>query len=149
MLDAGTALMGIGRASGEGRAVAAAQSAITSPLLDYSIARARGVVFNITGGADMTLQEVNEAAEVIYEVVGDDANIIFGALVDNSAGNELSLTVVATGVEERSEPVPSNSTESRTEVNNENSIQKPTSDNLSATTDYRDKQQETNVVVQK
>lgn len=79
----GTALMGIGQGKGKTRAVDAAMSAISSPLLDFPISKAKGIVFNIVGGPDMTLQEINSAAEVVYEAVDADANIIFGALIDD------------------------------------------------------------------
>lgn len=98
MGNAGTALMGIGQGKGKTRAVDAAHAAISSPLLDFPITKARGIVFNIVGGPDMTLQEINSAAEVIYENVDPDANIIFGALVDDKiATGEVSITVLATG----------------------------------------------------
>ncbi len=97
MGDAGTALMGIGRGSGRTRAADAAAAAISSPLLDFPIEKARGVVFNIVGGSDLTLQEINAAAEVIYEAVDPNANIIFGALVDDSMEGEIAITVIATG----------------------------------------------------
>ena len=98
MGNAGTALMGIGQGKGKTRAVDAAMAAISSPLLDFPISRARGIVFNIVGGEDMTLQEINSAAEVIYENVDPDANIIFGALVDEKMmAGEVSITVLATG----------------------------------------------------
>lgn len=100
MGNAGTALMGIGQGQGKTRAKDAAMAAISSPLLDFPIARAKGIVFNIVGGSDMTLQEINSAAEVIYESVDADANIIFGALVDeNMLDGEMSITVLATGFE--------------------------------------------------
>jgi cell division protein FtsZ len=98
MSNAGTALMGIGQGKGKTRAVDAAMSAISSPLLDFPIAKARGIVFNIVGGPDMTLQEINSAAEVVYEAVDADANIIFGALIDETvADGTVSITVLATG----------------------------------------------------
>ena len=97
MGDAGTALMGIGRGSGKSRAQEAAAAAISSPLLDFPIEKAKGVVFNIVGGNDLTLQEINAAAEVIYEAVDPNANIIFGALVDESMNGEIAITVIATG----------------------------------------------------
>jgi cell division protein FtsZ len=75
--------MGIGQGKGKTRAVDAAMSAISSPLLDFPISKAKGIVFNIVGGPDMTLQEINSAAEVVYEAVDADANIIFGALIDD------------------------------------------------------------------
>lgn len=97
MGGAGTALMGIGRGSGKSRAEEAAAAAISSPLLDFPIEAARGVVFNVVGGNDLTLQEINAAAEVIYEAVDPNANIIFGALVDDSMDGEVAITVIATG----------------------------------------------------
>lgn len=83
--------------SGRTRAQEAAAAAISSPLLDFPIEKARGVVFNIVGGNDLTLQEINAAAEVIYEAVDPNANIIFGALVDDSMEGEIAITVIATG----------------------------------------------------
>ena len=97
MADAGSALMGIGIGSGKSRAREAAIAAISSPLLECSIEGARGVVFNITGGSDLTLHEVNAAAETIYEVVDPNANIIFGAVIDDRLQGEVRLTVIATG----------------------------------------------------
>jgi cell division protein FtsZ len=97
MADAGSALMGIGIASGKTRAREAAMAAISSPLLEASIDGARGVVLNITGGPDMTLHEVNAAADTIYEVVDPNANIIFGAVVDEQLQGEMRITVIATG----------------------------------------------------
>ncbi|EFA68482.1 cell division protein FtsZ [Cylindrospermopsis raciborskii CHAB3438] len=97
MADAGSALMGIGVSSGKSRAREAAIAAISSPLLESSIEGARGVVFNITGGSDLTLHEVNAAAETIYEVVDPNANIIFGAVIDDRLQGEVRITVIATG----------------------------------------------------
>lgn len=97
MADAGSALMGIGVSSGKSRAREAAIAAISSPLLECSIEGARGVVFNITGGSDLTLHEVNAAAETIYEVVDPNANIIFGAVIDDRLQGEVRITVIATG----------------------------------------------------
>jgi cell division protein FtsZ len=97
MADAGSALMGIGVSSGKSRAREAAIAAISSPLLECSIEGARGVVFNITGGSDLTLHEVNAAAETIYEVVDPNANIIFGAVIDDKLQGEVRITVIATG----------------------------------------------------
>jgi cell division protein FtsZ len=95
--DQGTALLGIGTAGGENRAQAAADMAINSPLLETRIDGARGLLLNITGGSDLTLYEVNEAAEVISEAADDDANIIFGAVVDERLEGKIAITVVATG----------------------------------------------------
>lgn len=97
MADAGSAMMGIGIGSGKSRAKEAAAAAISSPLLDASVEGARGVVFNITGGSDLTLHEVNSAAETIYEVVDPEANIIFGAVIDDRLQGEVRITVIATG----------------------------------------------------
>ena len=96
------AMMGAALAAGENRAVEAAQQAISSPLLeDVSIEGARGVLINITGGPDLSLHEVNEAATLIQEEADDDANIIFGAVIDESMGDEVRITVIATGFGER------------------------------------------------
>lgn len=97
MADAGSALMGIGIGSGKSRAREAAVAAISSPLLESSIEGAKGVVLNITGGHDLTLHEVNAAAETIYEVVDPNANIIFGAVIDEKMQGEVRITVIATG----------------------------------------------------
>ncbi|EAW35671.1 cell division protein FtsZ [Lyngbya sp. PCC 8106] len=97
MADAGSALLGIGLGSGKSRAREAAMGAISSPLLESSIDGAKGVVFNITGGTDLTLHEVNAAAETIYEVVDPNANIIFGAVIDERLQGEIKITVIATG----------------------------------------------------
>src|SRR5215467_1333381 len=97
MQNAGTALMGIGDASGEGRAVTAAKLAITSPLLEASIEGARGILLNIAGGSDLGLFEVNEAAEIIHGVAHPDANIIFGQVIDDAMGDEVRVTVIAAG----------------------------------------------------
>lgn len=100
MKDAGTALMGVGKGTGKTRAEDAAAAAIASPLLDFPITDAKGVVFNVIGGKDITLQEINAAAEVIYGAVDSNANIIFGALIDENITDEVSVTVVATGFPE-------------------------------------------------
>lgn len=97
MSKAGSALMGIGRASGEDRAVKAAQQAIESPLLEVSIDGARGILFNIIGGNDMTMHEINSAAETITNAADPDANIIFGATINPDLEGEVIITVVATG----------------------------------------------------
>jgi cell division protein FtsZ len=99
MQNAGTAIMGIGSASGDGRAVNAARAAITSPLLEASIEGARGILLNIVGGSDLGLFEVNEAAEIIHSVAHPDANIIFGAVIDENMSDEVQVTVIAAGFE--------------------------------------------------
>ncbi len=97
MSNAGSALMGIGRASGEERASQAAQQAIESPLIEVSIDGAKGVLFNVTGGYDMSMSEIQEAAEIITSAVSPDANIIFGATLKPEMDDELVITVIATG----------------------------------------------------
>jgi cell division protein FtsZ len=97
MRDAGSALMGIGSASGEGRAAAAATAAVSSPLLETTLDGATGVLLNITGGPDLGLFEVNEAAEVVTSHADPNANVIFGAVIDESLKDEVRVTVIATG----------------------------------------------------
>ena len=97
MTNAGSALMGIGFGSGDGRAVSAARAAIASPLLEASIEGARGILLSISGGSDLGLFEVNEAAEIIHGVAHPDANIIFGAVIDDAMGDEVRVTVIAAG----------------------------------------------------
>ncbi len=91
--------MGIGTSTGEGRAVNAARAAITSPLLEASIEGARGILINIVGGPELTLFEVNEAAEIVHSVAHQDANIIFGSVVDDTMGESVRVTVIAAGFE--------------------------------------------------
>jgi cell division protein FtsZ len=97
MRDAGSALMGIGSASGENRAAEAARTAVSSPLLEASIEGATGILLNVTGGSDIGLFEVNEAAEVVTGAADQNANVIFGAVIDDSVGDEVRVTVIATG----------------------------------------------------
>src|SRR5436190_10295001 len=97
MHDAGSALMGIGSASGENRAAEAAKNAISSPLLEQSVEGATGILLNITGGTDLGLFEVNEAAEIIQGAADQNSNIIFGAVVDDGLGDAVRVTVIATG----------------------------------------------------
>lgn len=97
MTDAGTALMGVGIGTGENRAQMAARTAISSPLLEVKIDGARGILFNITGGSDLTMTEVSEAAEMISQHADPDANIIFGSTVDDSMGDQIKISVIATG----------------------------------------------------
>ncbi|MFQ5574193.1 MAG: cell division protein FtsZ [Terriglobia bacterium] len=99
MKDAGSALMGIGLGRGENRAQEAAHAAISSPLLESSIEGARGVLLNISGGSDMTLFEVNEAAEIVTNATHSDANIIFGQVIDDTLDDEARVTVIAAGLE--------------------------------------------------
>ena len=101
MNNAGSALMGIGTAKGENRAVEAAKTAVSSPLLETSIAGAKGILLNITGSSDMGLFEINEAAAIITEAADPDANIIFGAVIDENQGDEVRITVIATGFQQK------------------------------------------------
>src|SRR5881397_2641499 len=97
MRDAGSALMGIGSASGENRAAEAARSAVSSPLLEASVEGATGILLNVTGGSEIGLFEVNEAAEVVTSASDQNANVIFGAVINDSLGDEVRVTVIATG----------------------------------------------------
>ncbi len=99
MIDKGLAHMGVGRGTGDNRAQEAAKQAISSPLLETSIVGATGVLLNITGGSDLGLLEINEAAEIVQEAADPDANIIFGAVIDENIKDELRITVIATGFE--------------------------------------------------
>ncbi|MER5833668.1 cell division protein FtsZ [Streptomyces sp. NPDC002130] len=130
MSEAGSALMGIGSARGDDRAVAAAEMAISSPLLEASIDGARGVLLSISGGSDLGLFEINEAAQLVSEAAHPEANIIFGAVIDDALGDEVRVTVIAAGFDggqppakrdnvlgsssaKREEPAPVRQTESR------------------------------------
>jgi cell division protein FtsZ len=104
MSEGGAALMAVGRGSGEARASEAAQEAISSRLLDVTIDGARGILFNVTGGDDLSLFEVNEAAEIIRETAHPEANIIFGAVIDETLTDEVRITVVATGFDTSAPP---------------------------------------------
>jgi cell division protein FtsZ len=98
MSNRGNALMGTGRGNGPSRAIDAAQAAVSSPLLeDVSISGAEGVLVNITGGRDLTLHEVNEAAQIVTHAAGEEANVIFGSVIDPNLDGEIIITVVATG----------------------------------------------------
>lgn len=97
MREAGSALMGIGHGSGEDRAVEAAKAAIDNPLLELSIDGAKGILFNVTGGPDLAMHEIDEAAQVITGAADPDANIIFGAIIDDTMQGEIKITVIATG----------------------------------------------------
>jgi cell division protein FtsZ len=101
MSNSGSALMGIGESSSESRGAEAAKSAISSPLLEASIDGATGIILNITGGTDLGLFEVNEAAEIVHNAAHQDANLIFGAVVDEQYGERVSVTVIATGFDQR------------------------------------------------
>jgi len=108
MLNTGMAHMGIGRASGENRAEDAAKQAVQSPLLETSIEGARGVIINITGGNNLGLHEVNTAAELVQRSVDPEANIIFGAVIDESLDEDIVITVIATGFDKEEGPISSN-----------------------------------------
>ena len=97
MRDAGSALMGIGTASGENRAAEAARTAVSSPLLEQSVDGATGILLNVTGGTELGLFEVNEAAEVVTGAADQNANVIFGAVIDDTLADEVRVTVIATG----------------------------------------------------
>lgn len=106
MARAGSALMAIGRAEGEERAAEAARMAVSSPLLEVSIEGAKGVLFNVTGGPDLTLFEVNEAADIITKAADSEANVIFGAVIDPHMQGEVKITVIATGFDGKIAPNP-------------------------------------------
>ena len=112
--DAGSALMGVGQATGESRSLNAARNAISSPLLEASIEGARGILLNVSGPSDLGLFEVNEAAEVIHGVAHPDANIIFGTVVDDEMGSDVRVTVIAAGFDRWDGDRPSGSTRSAT-----------------------------------
>ncbi len=99
MANAGSSLMGIGVAAGENRAAEAAKGAISSPLLESTVSGATGVLMNITGGPEMGLFEVNEAATIIRQAAHNDCNVIFGAVIDENVGDHIRVTVIATGFE--------------------------------------------------
>ncbi len=107
MENAGSALMGIGYGTGENRAIEAAKAAIESPLLELSIDGAKGVLFNVTGGNDLSMFEVDEAARIITEAADPEANIIFGAVINDSYTGEVKITVVATGFDDTPRERPS------------------------------------------
>lgn len=101
MKNAGSALMGIGQASGENRALEAAKLAIASPLLETSIEGARGIIFNVSGGKNMTMREIEQAAEMISSQADPDANIIFGASLNENLNSEIKITLIAAGFDEK------------------------------------------------
>src|SRR5690606_36664404 len=104
MSDAGRALLGIGMGAGEGRALLAAEKAISSPLLETSMEGARAILLSITGGSDLSLVEVSEASKMVADVAHPDANIIFGATVDDDLSDQIWVTVVATRFDGRAAP---------------------------------------------
>lgn len=101
MADTGSALMGIGQASGENKAADAVKAAISSPLLEYSIEGAKGVVFTISGGNNLSMFDVSESAKMINSLADKDAKIVFGAVIDESLGDDLKITIVATGFNDK------------------------------------------------
>ena len=113
MKSSGSALMGIGRGEGEGRAVEAAKNAIDSKLLETSINGAQGVIVNITGGPNLTLHEVTDAANIINDAILDDARVIIGAVVDNDIQTEVQITVIATGFELKANSAPERASDSK------------------------------------
>jgi len=119
MLDAGTAMMGIGESEGEDRATNAAQGAISSPLLETDIRGANSVLLNVTGGADLSLTEVQQAASIVQEAAGGeggDVDLTLGAVIDDNMGGQIRITVLATGFDERKAPAPSLRVESKPET---------------------------------
>lgn len=141
MSNAGTALMGIGIGNGKTRAEDAAAAAISSPLLDATIDHATGVVFNMSGGPSMSLAEVDRAARMIYDNVEKDANVIFGALVDESMGESVSMTVLATGFQVQEDKVDksvSMSSPTTTTTNRNNNTKQAKNDNKAPLNDVVD-----------
>mmetsp|Transcript_4796 Transcript_4796/g.6212 ORF Transcript_4796/g.6212 Transcript_4796/m.6212 type:complete len:485 (+) Transcript_4796:89-1543(+) len=132
MSNAGTALMGIGIGSGKTGAEDAAGAAISSPLLDSTIDNAKGVVFNISGGEDLSLADVNRAARLIYESVEEDANVIFGALIDESLGDSISITVLATGFADVNDEFGISNTSKKSQPNQLNDVQMMVNERKSA-----------------
>ena len=139
MLDAGIAHIGTGRASGENRAQEAARQAIHSPLLETSIEGAGGVLINVTGGRDLGLLEINEAAELVQKSVDPEANIIFGAVIDENLKDEIVITVIATGFNKSQAYTDFNNMQLDTVVNdvlNKNSIKNNSTSTISSRNDY-------------
>ncbi|MDP4092169.1 MAG: cell division protein FtsZ [Bacillota bacterium] len=142
MIDTGLAHMGIGKASGENRAEEAARQAIHSPLLETSIEGARGVLFNITGGADLGMFEVNTAAELVQKSVDPDANIIFGAVIDDNLKDEIQITVIATGFDKgpvfkKTDKVAEKNVPSSAQIDKQQTTVPPTGDELDIPTFLR------------
>ncbi len=139
MLDAGIAHIGTGKASGENRAQEAARQAIHSPLLETSIEGAGGVLINVTGGRDLGLLEINEAAELVQKSVDPEANIIFGAVIDENLKDEIVITVIATGFNKSQTYADFNNMQLDTVVNdvlNQNSIKNNSTSTISSRNDY-------------
>jgi len=119
MKDRGSALMGIGNAEGSNRAIEAAQKAVSSPLLELSIDGAQGILFSITGGENMAMQEVSEAAQVITESADDNAQVIFGAVIDEDMEDEVRITVIATGFDDNKRKIEKKNANKKDTVNKE------------------------------
>ena len=136
MSNAGSALMGIGRASGDNRAALAAQQAIETPLIEVSIDGAKGVLFNVTGGYDMSMSEIQEAAEIITSAVSPDANIIFGATLKAELEDELIITVIATGFDSAYFHQSNNSDEEKSENNTVDEVTDETVGNIDLNLDH-------------
>ncbi|MDD3662022.1 MAG: cell division protein FtsZ [Candidatus Dojkabacteria bacterium] len=136
MTDAGTALMGIGSATGEDRAATAARQATSSPLLEASIDGATGVLFTVTGGLDMSMHEVDQAAQMIQEAVSPSANIIFGATIDEGVKDEIQITVLATGFSASSAVMPTSRQRAvpETVIERDQQVQRPQSPEAKKTT---------------
>jgi cell division protein FtsZ len=131
MSMSGSALMGIGRGSGEGRAMEAAKLAVNSPLLETSINGASGVILNVTGGPDMTLHEVYEAAEIIHSAILDDAIVTFGAVIDDRIQGEIQITVIATGFDlQETKGFSAQKELSKVDLNDFFAVKKKTTDDL-------------------
>ena len=106
MADAGSALMGVGSARGENRVMTATEQAINSPLLETTMEGAKGVLISVAGGSDLGLMEVNNAASIVEEKADEDANIIFGTIIDDNLGDEVRVTIIATGFDEKANARP-------------------------------------------
>ncbi|SER38106.1 cell division protein FtsZ [Corynebacterium cystitidis] len=128
MADAGSALMGVGSANGEDRVMDATLQAINSPLLESSMEGAKGVLISVAGGSDLGLMEVNNAASVVEEKADDDANIIFGTIIDDNLGDEVRVTIIATGFDEKANALPQESDQSQEAADNGRAPQGPASE---------------------
>jgi cell division protein FtsZ len=136
MSDTGSALMGVGQASGESKAIEAVKQAINSPLLETSIDGAKGIVFVITGGSDLSMADISEAAEMINSLADKDAKIIFGAVIDEDLGEEIKITIVATGFDEsKSKPAIKKTIERKTGNDYFGFIKKEDEDSLDSSSD--------------
>src|SRR5512141_768877 len=137
MSEGGAALMAVGKGTGDDRAKKAAEDAISSKLLDFTIDGARGVLFNVTGGPNMTLFEVNQAAAIIRETAHPDVNMIFGAVIDPNMGDDIRITVIATGFERSSMPRRALDKQTRTETKRENASYMRQSESVSVHADIQ------------